>query len=329
MARMAKHMSLYLVTVLAVSSLFMVIPTEAQVENVTTSSNIIVTDILEGQPIPCSIQIYPAPPTGEIFTNISVTIVSPMQGVYGNGGNGPWNKANIATDSNGRATVNFDITTFSGYWNAILYFGGQTFANNTIYYQPSSQQIIFHVYTPETPPPTPPSHTPLGPVEIHSSGGGGHSVQILVPQNNSFIDNPVQLVFCVRALLLPYCYSSVGNIGYSLDNGVIYSVNDFVNQTIVHQADSDDATVWVNMTIPALSESSHTITVYWGWYFAGSNQRYEVSAYQTAVFTIDSSPSQSSTVPEFPITIALVAVLISVSLLLIVSKRKLPIAQIR
>jgi hypothetical protein len=328
MARLGKCFTLCLVVVLVVSSLLLIESTKAQVENVRTSCNITITDILEGQPIPCSIQIYPAPPEGEVFNNISVTIVSPMQGVWGNGGNGPWNKANIATDSNGRATVNFDITTFSGYWNAILYFGGQTFANKSLYYQPSSQQINFNVYTPETPPPTPPSHTPLGPVEIHSSGGGGHSVLIFAPQNNSFIDNPVQLVFCVRALLLPYCYSSVGNIGYSLDNGVINSVNDFLNQTIVHQADSDDATVWVNMTLPALSEGPHTITVYWGWYFVGSNQRYEVSAYQTVVFNIGSSFNPSPTVPEFPITVTLVTVLAFVSLLLVMGKRKLTIEHI-
>jgi hypothetical protein len=66
----------------------------------------------------------------------------------------------------------------------------------------------------------------------------------------------------------------------------------------------------------------------WGWYFAGSNQRYEVSAYQTVVFTIGSSLNPSPTVPEFPITLSLVVVLAVVSLLLVIGKRKLTVGDL-
>ena len=62
-----------------------------------------------------------------------------MQGVGGNGGNGSWSRDDVNIDSNGKATVTFDIVTFSGYWNMGLYFKGQFFANGTIYYQPSMQ----------------------------------------------------------------------------------------------------------------------------------------------------------------------------------------------
>jgi hypothetical protein len=101
------------------------------------------------------VQIYPAPPSGEIFDNLFVWITSPMQGVWGNGGNGPWGKSHISTDTNGKATVNFDISTFSGYWNIGLYFEGQYFANNTIYYQPGDWQRGFTVLPAKTPTPSP------------------------------------------------------------------------------------------------------------------------------------------------------------------------------
>ena len=137
---MNKVCALVLAVILVASSLLMVMPTQAQVENVTTSCYIIANNIVEGQPVSAVIQISPAPPTGEIFSNISVHLISPMQGVYGNGGNGPWGKTDIRTDTDGKANVTFDITTFSGFWNIEVYFLGQYFANNTLYYQPSYWQ---------------------------------------------------------------------------------------------------------------------------------------------------------------------------------------------
>jgi len=62
--------------------------------------------------------------------------------------------------------------------------------------------------------------------------------------------------------------------------------------------------------------------VYWGWYFEGRNQRYEVSAYETTNFTIGSE-SPNPSVPEFSITLFLVAVLAAVSIFLVIGKRKL------
>lgn len=164
----------------------------------------------------------------------------------------------------------------------------------------------------------------LGPLEVRSAGNNGTYVRIVSLQNQSTLTNPIQLVFCVKATLLPFCYTQVGNIGYSLDNGVIYSVNNFINQTIV-QGVADDATVWANVTLPSLSEGSHSVTVYFGWQFDEGLERYEVTAYTTANFTVtdSSSSSPTTTVPEFPITVSLVAVLAAVSLLLVIGKRKL------
>jgi hypothetical protein len=155
MGSIYKVFTLLLIAAIAISSLLFIKPATAEVENVSTSCSIMVDSIVEGQPVTALIQIYPAPSSGEIFNNLGVWITSPMQGVWGNGGNGPWNKGHISTDTDGKATVTFDIITFSGYWNIGLYFEGQYFANNTIYYQPGNLQTGFTVSPAKTPTPSP------------------------------------------------------------------------------------------------------------------------------------------------------------------------------
>jgi hypothetical protein len=129
---------------------------KASVENVGTSCSILVDDIVEPQPITVEVQIYPAPPEGEVFNDISIVIVSPLQGTVGNDpwGTGPWDKR-FSSDIDGKATVTFDIHTFGGYWIVDFYFGGQYFANNTIYYEPVQSQRNFFVSSIETPAPSP------------------------------------------------------------------------------------------------------------------------------------------------------------------------------
>jgi len=274
-------------------------PVQAQIENISTSSGIFVGNIVEGQPITITIQIYPAPPSGETFSNISVGIVSPLQGISGNG---PWDQKNIVTDTNGVAKVTFNIPTFgsAANWNVWLYFGGQYFANNTIYYQSGHWERSFFISPAQTSSPTPIKPSTLGPLEIRSAGDGGTNVEILNIKNQSSVVNPVQILFRVNALLLPYCYSSVGNIGYSVDGGTIHAVYDFINETIIHNA-ADEATVWVNVTLPSLVQGAHTLTIYWGWYFEGINQRYEVSAYSTVNFSVNSkAPSLTPSITKEP-----------------------------
>jgi hypothetical protein len=144
---------------LTASSITIVQPVKASVESVVTSCSIFVDNIVEGQPINVTVQIYPAPPAGETF-NLFVWISSPLQGTVGNypWGTGPWDKS-FSSDTNGKATVTFDIHTFSGYWNAGLVFMGQYFANNTIYYQPIQSQTGFSISSAQTPSPSP-SHLP-------------------------------------------------------------------------------------------------------------------------------------------------------------------------
>ena len=161
------------------------------------------------------------------------------------------------------------------------------------------------------------SNQTLGPLVIRSAGDGGTNVNIVTIQDNSSLCNPVQLTFRVQASLIPYCYSSIGDIGYSMDDGPVYRVDKFINQTIV-QGISDVATVWASVNLPSLSEGSHKVTVYWGWYFE-NNQRYEVSAYSTANFTVISpSPPPSPEAPPEKTIIVDPSFYLGLSLLIVV-----------
>ncbi|MDT8782389.1 MAG: hypothetical protein IAX22_07085 [Candidatus Bathyarchaeota archaeon] len=135
-----------------------------------------------------------------------------------------------------------------------------------------------------------------GPPDIHSSGGGGTDIVYISIQNGSEITNPVHLIVCVRTLLIPYCYSSVGEIGYSIDGDYIHNMVDVINQTIIYENGSDDATVWAHVTLPVLTETSHNVTVYFG----RQHARYDVLAYKTVDFSII-SPSPTLT-PSLTVT---------------------------
>jgi hypothetical protein len=328
-----KRTVLTLVIILALLlfiGLLVIYPARAEVENVGTSCSIIVDNIVEGQPITITIQMYPAPPVGEVFSNLSVGIVSPMQGISGNG---PWDQKNILTDSNGVAKIIFNIPTFGSQanWNVWVYFGGQYFANSTLYYQSGHWESNFFISPAQTPAPT--EISILGPAELRSAGDGGTNVEILSIQNQSSLSNPVQLLFCVRALVLPY---SFGNIGYSLDGGTIYNVSDFINETRI-RGEADDVTVWAEVTLPKLSEGPHTVSVYYGYQFSGINQRYEVIAYSTANFLASSkspthspsptanptqTPKDSSDFAEFLVPIAIVFVIVIALVLTFILKKK-------
>jgi hypothetical protein len=321
MGKIKKAYTLLLLIIILITSWLVICPAKAEVENISTTCGIFVDSIIEGQPVTITIQVYPAPPEGQVFNNLIVGLTSPMQGVWGNGGNGPWSKSNISTDSNGRATVTFGIVSFSGYWNVDLYFGGQYFDNKSVYYQPINSQRGFTISPAQSPKPT--QISTLGPAQIRSVGDDGTNVKIITIQNQSSISNPIQLLFCVKALVLPY---SFGNIGYNLDGGAIYNVSNFVNETRIRQ-EGDDVTVWAEVALPKLSEGAHSVTVYYGYQFSGINQRYEVFAYSSVNFLVSSkspTPVLSPTpyIPEFSSIIILI-LLITVTLptLLVYFKR--------
>ena len=156
---------------LPVISLLAIQPVKASVENVGTSCYLYTDDIVEPQPITVMVQIFPAPPEGEIFNNISIVIVTPLQGTVGNypWGTGPWEKS-FSSDIDGKATITFDIHTFGGYWIVDLYFGGQYFVNDTIYYEPLQSQRNFFVSSVETPTPLPTASPSPSPEPTSSLG---------------------------------------------------------------------------------------------------------------------------------------------------------------
>ena len=164
MGSIDKVCTLLLVAVIAISSLLLIKPVTAEVENISTSCYILVDNVVEGQPVTVTVQIFPAPPAGEVFSNISVGITSPLQGISGNG---PWDQTNILTDSNGVAKVTFNnIATFGSpaNWNVWVYFGGQYLSNSTMYYQPGHWESIFFVSAIQTQTPSPTTNpTPLSP----------------------------------------------------------------------------------------------------------------------------------------------------------------------
>lgn len=158
--------------------------------------------------------------------------------------------------------------------------------------------------------PTPPNVSTLGPVIICSTGNSAN-VKILSPQNNqSYSSNQVQLIFSVQAFGM---FGQFGNIGYSLDGGIVKSVNSFVNKTVDHPTDAPDwywnrTTVFASIVLPSLSEAIHNVTVYYGWQYLGTNnpslERFEVFAYDSTIFTVanttNTSPHPNSSPTSFP-----------------------------
>lgn len=135
----------------------------------------------------------------------------------------------------------------------------------------------------------------LGPI-VWSSGTSGSNIQILSPQKNGTTSNPVQLHFCAHvrawAWYWEQAYPDVGvDIGYSIDNGDIYRVNEFYKQRKTPDGDLVTVEFWANITLPNITEGTHTITVYYGTQYSGtasnpSLKKYIVIAYSTVEFTV-------------------------------------------
>jgi hypothetical protein len=95
----------------------------------------------------------PATPTGEGYTQLIVYLTSP-NGVGASSANGPWIKTNISTDPNGKATVTFDVPTYSGYWYVVVDFGSHYYANYSMLYLGGTWQTGFTVSPIKTPTPS-------------------------------------------------------------------------------------------------------------------------------------------------------------------------------
>jgi hypothetical protein len=136
--------------------------------------------------------------------------------------------------------------------------------------------------------PEPPTVDTLGPVVFLPPSG---SAIILSPINSTSYVNQIQLVFVVEAYGM---LGQFGNVGVSIDGGVINSVTDFIDKSVVESGPEwywYKITVLASVTLPTLSEGNHTATVYYGWQYLGipenpSLQRYEVCAHATVNFTV-------------------------------------------
>jgi hypothetical protein len=134
--------------------------------------------------------------------------------------------------------------------------------------------------------PEPPNVDTLGPVVFLPPSG---SAIILSPINSTSYVNQIQLVFVVEAYGM---LGQFGNVGVSIDGGVINSVTDFIDKSVVESgAEWYKITVLASVTLPTLSEGNHTATVYYGWQYLlipedPSLRRYEVCAHATVNFTV-------------------------------------------
>lgn len=131
-------------------------------------------------------------------------------------------------------------------------------------------------------------------------------IQILSPQNNDTLNNPVQLHFCVYPQI--QAYADFGDIGYCINDGEVYKVLDFYRKTSVQQGDSILGEFWANITLPALDEGSYIISIYYG-YQSQKHLTYDIFGYSTVEFTVKNrdvtppniiveSPTHNTTYPS-------------------------------
>jgi hypothetical protein len=150
MDRLGKHLSICLLVVLAFSSLLMIESTKAQFDRVTTYCDISVNEVVEGQPVTVTIQMSPATPTGEGY-RVWMWVTPPNPKDFS--ANEPWLK-NLLTDSNGKATVTFNVLTYRGKWYVDVSFESNNFANHTILYLAGHWQKEFTISPIKTPAPS-------------------------------------------------------------------------------------------------------------------------------------------------------------------------------
>jgi hypothetical protein len=152
--------------------------------------------------------------------------------------------------------------------------------------------LLFSFLTPlgvDAQAPEPPNVATLGPPVI-LSGNFLTDVKIFSPEDQSYLHNPIRLNFSVTAVGM---FGQFGNVGYSVDGGVIRSVTEFVNKSVEFEGPDwywDRTTVFASIVLPTLSDGFYNVTVYYGWQYLGTNnpslERYEVYAYATVVFAV-------------------------------------------
>ena len=129
----------------------------------------------------------------------------------------------------------------------------------------------------------------LGPPHIINNGYSSSDVFVIYsPQNLSYNRNELLANFTVTAP------TSIGDVGYSLDNGSIFRVTNLFK--ISEKPDQSailppyvDVTYEGTVPLSGLTDGNHTLTIYDGGQYLGNLQRYEISGFAIANFSIDTS----------------------------------------
>ncbi len=144
--------------------------------------------------------------------------------------------------------------------------------------------------------PEPPDVPTLGPIEYFYTDYSGQNINITSPQNDGNYSNEIPLIFSLEVTGM---FGQFGNVGYSIDGGIVTSVRNFIDKT-VNQTGIPDWYCWTttasaSVVLPKLFEGVHNVTVYYGWQYLGvpqnpSLERFEVFSLKTVEFIVDRSP---------------------------------------
>jgi hypothetical protein len=149
--------------------------------------------------------------------------------------------------------------------------------------------VVASVNAEDSFPPQPPTLGTLGPVVFSAISSG--SIAIYSPKDGVMYVNPVLLRFSVE---VDGVFGQFGNVGVSVDGGVVMSITDFESKSsrqIEPYWYTTRTLAAAHVALPTLPEGEHNATVYYGWQYLGipenpSLERYEVYAHATVTFVI-------------------------------------------
>jgi hypothetical protein len=127
---------------------------------------------------------------------------------------------------------------------------------------------------------------PLGPLVTRYDELIPDAFTIYSPQETVYNQSVVFLNFTLQWT------GRTGDIGYALDNGVILRVSNITEISerpapFSRNPAEREIIILGSLTLGNVKRGNHTLTVYHGIQFQGSNQRYEVLAFETVKFAID------------------------------------------
>jgi hypothetical protein len=137
----------------------------------------------------------------------------------------------------------------------------------------------------------------LGPANVLTAEPGLSDVFVISsPQNISYRIHTIDVCFTVTA------YNDIYDVGYSVDHGQIQKVTDLskvseVPAPNVYLPPYVQVTYQGRATLPDLPDGNHTLTIYQGYQYTGTNARYDIFGGATAVFSIDTAKPTPAPTP--------------------------------